>query len=247
METEEARQGIVAGQKAFRGQQVSAKSASVALHREAGRPLGACGAPWSRPPRRSRDETRCQLSHHSTAASGSPSIPCLKQSCATPLPGWMPGPLNGSSSICPTAPQRLAAYVPWDSAARCARSAITQRHGPSHRASRHGHGQCAPVSSWCTQPCADAIPITSPTVLDREFTGAVACLEWPIQTPCTPQRGRAGNSRATRSHGHQAQDQQTPNRSCRHNTQPPSPSTGSWNFGRCTSRRKVMSSAGGVA
>ncbi|MER7793566.1 hypothetical protein [Streptomyces sp. NPDC097640] len=47
-------------------------------------------------------------------------------------------------------------------------------------------GNGPPVSLWCTTAVReDVIPITL-AVLDRELTGAVACLDWYLQTPCTP-------------------------------------------------------------
>lgn len=47
-------------------------------------------------------------------------------------------------------------------------------------------GNAPPVSYWCTTAMReDVIPITL-AVLDRELTGAVACLDWYLQTLCTP-------------------------------------------------------------
>jgi hypothetical protein len=45
-------------------------------------------------------------------------------------------------------------------------------------------GNAPPVSYWSTVTMMEgAIPVTL-AVLDRELTGAVACLDWYLQTPC---------------------------------------------------------------
>lgn len=47
-------------------------------------------------------------------------------------------------------------------------------------------GSAPPVSYWCTTAMReDVIPVML-AVLDRELTGAVACLDWYLQASCTP-------------------------------------------------------------
>lgn len=47
-------------------------------------------------------------------------------------------------------------------------------------------GNAPPVSYWCTTAMReDVIPVML-AVLDRELTGAVACLDWYLHTSCTP-------------------------------------------------------------
>lgn len=68
VEPEEARECIVAGQRAFPGQQVSTKSASAALRRETGRLPGVIWHAVVQTSTAPGAETRCHPSHHSTTS-----------------------------------------------------------------------------------------------------------------------------------------------------------------------------------
>ncbi|MCI3276242.1 hypothetical protein [Streptomyces cylindrosporus] len=47
-------------------------------------------------------------------------------------------------------------------------------------------GSAPPVSYWCTTAIRDDVIPIMLAVLDRELTGSAACLDWYLQTSCTP-------------------------------------------------------------